>query len=518
MGRVARILIVEDSQDDALLLLRELEGGGYAPDWRRVDTREAMRAALAESAWDVVICDYNLPGFSAAEAISLLRERHLDVPIIILSGSIGEEDAVATMRAGASDYIMKGNTARLLPAIERELRESGLRRKAREVEDQLRQAQKMEAVGRLAGGVAHDFNNILTAILGNCELLAQALGDGHPLRRDVEEVMESGLRAAALTRQLLTFSRKQVAQPRALELNTVVANIEKLLRRLIGEDVELSIRPGQGLGLIFADLSQIEQVIMNLAVNARDAMPDGGKLTIETRRVDSAPALPEGGGADAGPRVALTVSDTGCGMSAEVRARLFEPFFTTKEPGKGTGLGLSTVHDIVKQNSGSIVVESAPGRGASFSVYLPLAKGDPGPAVAPAAPPDSLRGSETILLVEDDQALRDLLSRMLANFGYTVLVASGGEAALREAARHADIDMLISDVIMPEMHGGTVAKAVRAMRPDVRVLFLSGYAEGMIAPKGVLDPGVQFLSKPFTTRALAQKVRAVLDARVLSGA
>jgi two-component system, cell cycle sensor histidine kinase and response regulator CckA len=513
MKRPVRVLIVEDSEDDALALVYELERGGYAPEWRRVDSRDEMRNTLSAETWQLIISDCRLSRFCADDAIALVRERRLDVPIIIVSSSNEPGGAIDTMRAGASDYILKSDIVRLLPAVERELRESGLRGKAREVEEQLRQAQKMEAVGRLAGGLAHDFNNILTAILGNCELMGLALGDASPLARDVEEIMSSGLRAAALTRQLLSFSRKAILQPRFLEVNDFVANMEKFLRRLIREDVELIIRPGQGVGPIMADAGQMEQIVMNLVVNACDAMPDGGTLTIATRRADYDPSQAvDGFDLVQGPCALLEVSDNGSGIAPEVKARLFEPFFTTKAPGRGTGLGLWTVHGIVKQNSGAIAVESEPGRGTTFRIFLPLAKGTARAAAPAPAPPGSFRGSETLLLVEDDNALRGTVARMLTGFGYQVLAAPGGGAGVREAAHHPGaIDLLVTDVIMPGMDGAAVARKIQEARPDLKVLFLSGYADSVIAPKGVLDPEVNFLAKPFTMAALGQKVREVLD-------
>src|SRR2546421_3075940 len=380
------------------------------------------------------------------------------------------------------------------------------------LEAQFRQAQKMEAVGRLAGGIAHDFNNLLTAILGSADLLLDTLAPDAPEREDLEDIRKAAKRAADLTRQLLAFSRQQVLAPQVLDVNELVANMEKLLRRLIGEDVELRTALASGLGAVKADPGQLEQVIVNLAVNARDAMPQGGRLTIETGNVELDQAYAEQHfPAQPGPYVLLAVSDTGTGMDAATLSRIFEPFFTTKEKGKGTGLGLATVYGVVKQSGGYIWVYSEPGQGTSFKVYLPRVAEAPEPArpdVAAAAP---LRGSETVLLVEDDEMVRNLTRRMLAGRGYTVLTASRGEDAMGVVERHAgSIDLLVTDVVMPGMSGRALAQRLLAMRPGLKVLYLSGYTDDAIVHHGMLEPGVAFLQKPFSADVLARKVREVL--------
>ncbi len=381
----------------------------------------------------------------------------------------------------------------------------------KQLEEKLRQSQKMEALGRLAGGVAHDFNNLLTIIGGYGHMVLDGLRPKDPLRKDLEPIMEAAYRAATLTRQLLTFSRRQVVQPKVLDLNRVVARMNKMLRRVIGEDIELNVRLRPGLGRVKADPGQMGQVIMNLAVNARDAMPNGGKLTIETGEVvlGSEWGAPE---LTPGRYVVLTISDTGTGMDAQVRSRIFEPFFTTKQKGKGTGLGLSTVYGIVKQSGGEIRVDSEPGRGTTFSIYLPLAH-ETARASGPRPPVRGLeRGTETILLVEDEDEVRVLASEMLRRQGYTVLNARGGEEALRiwELNRNS-IDMLLTDVIMPQMSGRELAERLRAMRPDLPVLYISGYTGDVIARHGILESDAAFLQKPFTLAELGRKVRAVLN-------
>lgn len=513
MAKPVRVLIIEDSERDADLLIRQMRLGGFEPVWERVDTLGAMKAALGKGAWDILISDHSMPHFSAVNALEVLKEQGLDIPVIILSGTIEEEKAVAAMRAGASDYIMKGNTARLLPAIERELREASARRKAKLLEAQLRQAQKMDAIGRLAGGVAHDFNNLLTSILGNCTFLLEGIKNGNPDPNDVESIKAAGERAAALTRQLLAFSRKQVLELRVLDLNSMVAGMDRLLRRLIGEDIEFITVPGKDLGRIKADPGQIDQVIMNLAVNARDAMPNGGLLKIETANVElDETSLAGQYELKPGPYVGLFIGDTGCGMDPAVLSHLFEPFFTTKELGKGTGLGLSTVYGIVKQSSAHVSVETAPGCGTTFRIFFPLVTEAPEPPASADKGVKSLRGTETILVVEDDDRVRSLTSRILSRQGYEVWPAANGAEALSLCGRHkGDIHILVTDVIMPQMSGSDLARQILEARPAIKVLYLSGYTDNVIAHQGVLKPGIHFLQKPFTPDGLARKVREILD-------
>ena len=384
------------------------------------------------------------------------------------------------------------------------------------LEEQLRQAQKMEAVGRLAAGVAHDFNNILTAILGSAELLIDDLPEGHEHRVDAEEIRRAAQRAADLTRQLLAFSRQQVLAPKVLDLNAVVRGVETMLRRLIGEHIELRTALVGDLGAVRADPTQLEQVLLNLVVNARDAMPQGGKLTIETANTDLGEQYArEHGAGVAGPHVLLAVSDTGTGMDAATRAHLFEPFYTTKEFGRGTGLGLATVYGVVKQSGGHIWVYSEPGQGATFKIYLPRVQEAPEPLVAaePGGVRAAARGSETILLVEDEQIVRSLARRVLSQQGYTVLEAPAGLEALAVSNAHpGDIHLLLTDVVMPGIGGRELARQLAARRPRARVLYLSGYSDDAIVSHGLLDPGTFFLQKPFTPQALTRKVREVLDA------
>jgi PAS domain S-box-containing protein len=380
------------------------------------------------------------------------------------------------------------------------------------LEEQLRQAQKMEAVGRLAGGVAHDFNNVLTAIFGYADLLTEEFPAGSPARQDLEEIRKAATRASALTRQLLAFSRQQVLAPVVLSVNDLVEDVDKMLRRLLGEDVELRVTLARDAGNARADPGQLQQVIMNLVVNARDAMPTGGKLLIETADAELTEQYAElHQQVIPGPYVMLAVSDTGVGMDAQTKARIFEPFFTTKEKGKGTGLGLSTVYGIVKQSGGYIWVYSESGHGTTFKVYLPRVDA-PAEPQAPPREATTLTGTETILLAEDDEILRPLTKGLLAKLGYTVLDAESAEQALAVAgARQGLIHLLVADVVMPGGSGRELARRLAQSRPETRVLYVSGYTDDAIVHHGMLEPGLKFLQKPFTPAALARKVREVLD-------
>ena len=383
----------------------------------------------------------------------------------------------------------------------------------RRMEDQLRQAQKLEAVGRLAGGVAHDFNNLLTAILSGSDELLEKLREPDPLREEASLIHEAAFRAAALTRQLLIFSRKQVVQPRVIDLWGVVTSLERMLRRLIGEDVELKTAGVPG-GLVKVDPGQMEQVIVNLAVNARDAMPRGGRLTIETSVQDLAEdAVGRHVALAPGRYVLLAVSDTGCGMTPEVQSHLFEPFFTTKEAGKGTGLGLSTVYGIVTQAGGHVWAYSEPGKGSAFKVYLPLV-GEEAPAATGDEAGSAVHGTETVLVVEDEPVVRRLVVRVLGSAGYTVLEASDGVEALEVAAAAGDIAALVTDTVMPRMGGEELAAELRRTRPGIRVLFMSGYTEQSFTLEQEIDEGSTFLQKPFTATGLARRVRELIDRRV----
>ncbi len=382
----------------------------------------------------------------------------------------------------------------------------------RQLESELHQAQKMEAIGQLTGGIAHDFNNILAAILANAQFLREGLVEEDPRREDAEEILASAQRAAALTRQLLAFSRRQVLEPTLVDLATVVGGVEKMLRRLIGEDIELTIRRNAQVGTVRADVGQIEQVIMNLVVNARDAMPEGGRLSIEIASADgmSCGCSPVGG-EPTGRSVLLTIRDTGSGMTPEVKARVFEPFFTTKDKGKGTGLGLATCHGIIKQSGGHICLESQPGAGTAFHILLPQVDEVIDAESGRGERPNS-SGHETLLLIEDDDRVRHAVSRILSARGYQLLVASRGGEAIALATAHAGpIDLVLSDVVMPGTTGPDVVADLRVDRPGLRVLFMSGYTGGRLEASAMEAPGRAFLAKPFGPDALVAMVRELLD-------
>ena len=649
MSNVLRVLMVEDSPSDAKLVIQELKRMDRPLELERVETADAMRAALARQAWDIVLSDWSLPKFSAPAALAVLKASELDVPFIIVSGTIGEETAVEGMRSGARDYVLKDKLQRLTPAIERELRERDVRvaRKDAETalsesevryrrlaesgiigitivdvagnildandaylkmlgysreellhgslrwsdltppeflhlstratqqlessgvatpwetetlrkdgsrvpvlvgaamleypkciafaadltdrkhaesgrvqaeealdqsERQLRQVQKMDAVGRLAGGVAHDFNNVLSVILGYAEQLLDDLGPTEPMRADVDEIHKAATRAAGLTRQLLLFSRQQVIEPKVIDLNETLASMSEMLRRMLGEDVELATVMSKASARVKADPTYIEQVILNLVVNARDAMPTGGKLTIELQELVLDGSYAQGHlPAAAGPYVMLAVTDTGSGMDQETQGRIFEPFFTTKEVGKGTGLGLSTVFGIVQRSGGTIWVYSEPGKGTTFKIYLPKVDAELEKPRA-VSPPTTLRGSETILLVEDEEQVRTVVLTILRRQGYKVVAARSAAEALELCARDSEsIDLLLTDVVMPQLSGPELAKRLTALRPQLKVLCMSGYTDDSIVRHGVLASGVAYIQKPITQAGLARKVREVLD-------
>jgi PAS domain S-box-containing protein len=631
------------------IVVHALRRAGYEPELTRVKDRAQYLAAL-DTDLDAIVSDYSMPHFSCAAALALMKARGLDLPFIVVSGTIDEDAAVAILRAGAHDFVTRQNLARLGPALDRELldaknraerrraerslshqrdflrlvidthpglvyvKDSGGRftmanaavaslygtsvddligkseadfnprieevvraravehqvirtgmpvsivaeqvtdprtaqqrwfetrrvpltvpdtperqvlavaaeiteRKAaeealRKSEEQLRQAQKMEAVGQLAGGVAHDFNNLLTAILGYTALIAESTRNQPEVLPDLEEIRKAGERAGSLTRQLLTFSRKQVAQPAIVDLNGVVAQVEKVLHRVIGEDIAIEAVTAPKLAPVKADPNQIEQVLINLAVNARDAMPRGGTLRIETRN-DYMPADPRQPGSVPVPGVLLTVTDTGTGIPEEIRDRVFEPFFTTKGPGKGTGLGLSTVYGIVTQNAGAIALETERNKGTTFSIRFPAVdqpvdagRNGRGGSVLHA-------GTETILLVEDEQGVRQLVQRVLAVRGYEVLEARDVPHALELSATFpGQIHLLLSDIVMPVLSGPDLAQRIVAERPDIRVLYMSGFANQLQTARGSLSAGVTILHKPFTPEHLVRTVRDCLDVAV----
>jgi PAS domain S-box-containing protein len=634
------VLLAEDNPADAEMVLAELRRAGLEVKHVLVPSADAFEKRLRDGRYDIVLTDYNLPGWSGADAIRMARQLAPEAPIIVVSGSLGDEGAVECLRQGATDYVLKHRLERLHLAVTRALRERTMRQEAaaavtalRESEERFRgtfeqaavgmahltldgqwiqvnqrfcdilgyerdelltkspidlshpdhvarsnelgkavmegagspkpvesrlirrdgspvwvqltlsmvrdpqgvprylmgviedinsrkqleseflQAQKMEAVGRLASGVAHDFNNVLTAIDGYGQLLRDDLAPDDPHRADVEEILHASKRAVALTRQLLAFSRRQVLEPQAIDLAEIVQGMGKMIRRLVAEHIEIDIQSGSPLPQVRVDPGQFEQVLLNLAINAADAMPTPGRLGIET----AVEQLPNGktvttGDLPPGAYVTLSVSDTGGGIDAQAAPRIFEPFFTTKAPGKGTGLGLSTVYGIIKQSGGNIGVENRPGGGTVFRIYLPALEGEQEERTRTPVSAAAVAGAETVLVVEDEAPVRVYIRRTLERLGYSVIEATNGRDALRQLGDGSrKIDLVITDVVMPQMGGVELIDLARQTRQGLRALYVSGYAE---RDQGALDlsrEGVRYLAKPFDGELLARKVREALD-------
>lgn len=520
MTEPLRFIHLESNPADADLICTTLRDAGILCRPKPARTREEFLSALRQDGRRLILADISVPGFDGAAALALTRALHPDMPFLFVSSAQGEEFVVDMMQRGATDYIFKQRLGRLVPSITRTLRDLDERLERRRAEDalrvsekQFRQAQKMEAVGRLAGGVAHDFNNLLTVIRGHSQVLLAELASGNPIRPKIEEMQRAGERAATLIQQLLTFSRKQTLEPKIFPLNAAIGNIESVLRRLIGEDIQLVIRLDPHDSHVKADPGQLEQVLMNLVVKGRDAMPNGGLLAIEASQTELTRTpmhylqpLPWG------PYVKLTVTDTGSGMDSDLMAHLFEPFYTAKEENKGTGLGLSTVFGIVTSCGGGIDVWSHVGHGTTFDLYFPRAHPHAMAAQAIESPAVLWQGSETILLVEDDTAVRDLVRNELAKVGYQVLEARNGvEACLTATQQNMHVDLLLTDVVMPGMNGRELAQHLSVIKPNLRVLFISGYLDDMFVNRGMDPQRTTFLQKPFTSDVLVRMVRALLD-------
>jgi two-component system cell cycle sensor histidine kinase/response regulator CckA len=647
VNEALRILHLEDEPDFSSLVRSLLEKEGVSAELVLVSTRAEFEGALERETFDIVLADYLLPSYTGIDALQFFRKQYRETPFLLISGTIGEEAAIESLRAGATDYVLKHWPDRLVPALRRAVQEATERKQRRQaetelhrrekyfraltentldiltiltgegvylynspslkrvlgyeprelaghsafpfvhpddlkqaedafhqaienpdrtvqlefrfrhqdgswryleaigqshlgdseiagvvincrdvtdrklaerdlqdLEEQLRQSQKMEAVGRLAGGVAHDFNNILTVIHGHASLLLQNGSlTGRPAR-SAQQIAEAAERAAALTRQLLAFSRRQVIQPRRLNLNEVVSDMSNMLGRILGEDIALQVNYFPKPAVIHADASMIEQVLLNLSVNARDAMPQGGSLTLSIAVVEThANRRAAHSEARAGKFVCLNVSDRGCGIAPQNLSRIFEPFFTTKEVGKGTGLGLATVYGIVKQHQGWIEVESKLNQGATFKVFLPYFEQQPTPEDAPPAEPTVTGGQETILVVEDETPVRELVCDILSGYGYKIIQAESGVKALEIWPSCKDrVDLVLTDLVMPHhVNGRELAEKLWAERPQLKVLFTSGYSAEVVGKDFVLRPGIHYLQKPYPPNRLAQKVRTCLD-------
>lgn len=512
MQKRLKLLMVEDSENDAELLAHAIRKGGYEVMYKRVDTREALRVSLFEP-WDLIVSDHSMPGFSGVAALAMVREKCPEVPFIFVSGTIGEDIAVDAMRVGAQDYVMKGNLARLLPAIDRELRESKNRAEHKKTELRMQQLEKFEAIGKLAGGIAHDFNNVIGAIMGWAELGKEEVPEGSRAANFFQNIRAQSERAAGLTRQLLAYARRQTLEPRIINLNQMIGETTALLQKTIGEQIEMKLVLSPDLQPTRADASQLEQVLMNLCFNARDAMPNGGQLLIETHNMELDETYTQRHEyARSGKYVAMSVSDTGIGMDAATMSRIFEPFFTTKEVGKGTGLGLATAYGIVKQHEGMIEVYSEPGKGTTFHVYLPVSIGAMQGKNEEVHEEEVRGGKETILVAEDHVGNLEMVDEMLRKLGYRVILAKDGEEAIEEFRQHREeIAIALLDVVMPKMGGPEACEKLRGIKPNLPVIFSSGYSEKSARLASLVSQGAVLLQKPYAPKALARKIREVLD-------
>jgi signal transduction histidine kinase len=509
------ILHLEDDLADALLIKSTLEREGIATAITLVQSRAGFIEALQDESLDLILSDYSLPQFDGLSAVEIVRERRPELPVILVSGSLGEERAIDALKSGAIDYVLKERLGRLVPAVRRAMTEVKERAGRQFLEKQVIEAQKMEVIGRLAAGVAHDFNNLLMVIMGYGNMLTAELEADDPLYKYAQEIQHASERAAGLTRQLLVFSRKQTVQPVVLDLNAVVKEMDEMLRRLVGEHIEMTMQCGADAGCISADAGYIGQVLMNLVVNARDAMPNGGRISIATSLVTLDDAAAQALALSTpGRYVQLTLSDTGIGIADDVKAHIFEAFFTTKSSNKGTGLGLSTCQTIIHQSGGQILVESDVGKGTTFKIYFAQVAAVGAQVVGPKPKaPHSSGGTETLLLVEDEPSVRHLACGVLEGLGYKVLSASNGQEALHVVREHqgAPIRLVVTDVIMPQMGGKIMADWLKTSYPDLKILFTSGYTDDAISQHGVVDAGVEFLAKPYAPALLARRVRELLD-------
>ncbi|MCC2669424.1 MAG: sensory box histidine kinase/response regulator [Armatimonadetes bacterium] len=510
LGFSARsLLLVEDNPGDAELIAEYLEEAAPGKmSLELVETLAAAQARLGRPGIDLVLLDLFLPDAAGLETFQGIYAVAPDLPVVVLTGLNDGRLALRAMQAGAQDYLVKGQINGEL--LVRSIRYAVERAQGQQ---QLRQAQKMEAVGRLAGGVAHDFNNMLAVISGYSELLLMACPEDDLSREPLLQIRSAGQRAAALTRQLLAFGRRQLLHPARVDVGLLLDNLRGMLAQMVGEQIRLVVECAPDLEPIYADAGQIEQVILNLTFNARDAMPRGGRLTVGAKRVDLSETESVGPpGLRPGTYICLSVEDTGTGIAEEDRPHLFEPFFTTKEQGKGTGLGLASVYGIVRQSEGDIEVKSEVGRGTVFRVYFPAVR-EPGPEVVALPPEVALPGRETVLILEDEPSLLRLIGDILDSHGYRTLLAGHSEEALRLASEHeGPIHVLLADVVMPGLHGPEVAARIRPLRPELRVLFMTGYADEVMLGYDLTPTDEALLQKPFSHATLTARIRRLLDA------
>jgi two-component system, cell cycle sensor histidine kinase and response regulator CckA len=512
-----KVLIVEDSEEDAELIVLELKRGGYNPTFRRVETAEDLRQALDEGEWDLVLSDFSMPRLTLAEALSLARERGIDMPFVIVSATIGEEAAVEAMKAGAHDYVLKHRLGRLVPAVRRELREAAVRRERKELEEQLRRAQKLESLGLLAGGIAHDFNNLLTGILGNVSLALGLMPADAPTANMLRDVIRASERAADLTRQLLAYAGKGHFVVAPVNISELVRDIGDLIRSTVPRNVALEVELHDDIPMVEADATQIQQLVMNLILNAAEATSDrSGEVRIATGVCVIAAGEPmtqyRPDPPPPGAYVSVQVSDDGCGMNESVKAQIFDPFFTTKFTGRG--LGLAAALGIARSHRGAIRVESGEGEGSTFTVLLPALPSAPG-RTAPVEQTQQIECGEgvAILVIDDDDFVRRVSRATLEHFGYTVFDASSGHDGADLFERlHDRISVVLLDLTMPRMDGREVWRYIRRIRPDMRIIISSGYEESEAMKQFSDDPSLRFLKKPFTAGGLASKIREILYA------
>lgn len=512
MGHPLRVLIIEDNPKDAALLILELKRGDYDLTFERVDTPEAMAKAIEQKKWDLVVSDYSMPYFNVQGALDLLKQHDLDLPFIVVSGTVGEEVAIEALRAGAHDFMPKGHFSRLLPAITRELREAAMRAEHKDVEVRLRHAQKIEALGQLTGGIAHDFNNILAVIVGNIDLLIETLEDDAAQVELAQAALKSALHGAELTKRLLAFARQQPLSVRQINLNDLLPDVTAMLRRTLGEEIAVDVTTAADLWQAEADPTQIEDALLNLAINARDAMPNGGSLMIDTMnaQLDEHYALlhPE---VTPGDYVMLSVTDSGVGMSPEVVERATEPFFTTKPVGKGTGLGLSMIYGFAKQSGGHLSIYSEVGVGTTVRLYLP-AKASAHPLAFPTPQGRGVvRGGESILVVDDNSGLRTVAVQSLMSAGYKIREADSGSAALEILDSGEMFDVLFTDIGLPErLNGYELAKLALQRQPTLKVLFTTGYAMNAHHHEEASFDLNHILYKPYRIGDLLMAIRGIL--------